>query len=75
MNIFDQGSPAAMFAALAAGAAMKYMAAFMFPRNRYTYVGRVGQIWVYPIKSFKGHSVQEADCTALGMKWKEFSDR
>lgn len=74
-NIFDQGSPAAVFAAVAAGAAMKYMAGFMFPRNQYCYVGRVGQIWVYPFKSFKGHSVQEAECTALGMKWKEFTDR
>ena len=75
MNIFDQDSPGAAFVALAAGAAMKYMAGFMFQRNRYTYVGRVGQIWVYPIKSSKGHSVQEADCTALGIKWNEFIDR
>ncbi|XP_005109547.1 mitochondrial amidoxime-reducing component 1 [Aplysia californica] len=78
MSVFDQGSPAALFAAVAAGAAMKYAAGIMFPKQKkeeYRYVGKVGAIWVYPFKSFKGLSVQSADCTALGMQWRSFTDR
>ena len=79
MSVFDKGSPAALFAAVAAGAAMKYAAGAMFkfedPKTTYRYVGKVGEIWVYPIKSFKGIKVDSADATPLGMKWHSFTDR
>ncbi|CAG5121383.1 unnamed protein product [Candidula unifasciata] len=78
MNVFDQGSAPAMFAAVAAFAVAKIVAGLRFPKinkNQYRYVGRVAAIWIFPIKSFKGMSIQEADCTSLGIKWKEFRDR
>ncbi|XP_005104806.1 mitochondrial amidoxime-reducing component 1 [Aplysia californica] len=78
MSVLDRGSPAALFAAVAAGAAMKYAAGFMFPKQKkeeYRYVGKVGSIWVYPFKSFKGVNVQNADCTSVGIQWRSFGDR
>lgn len=77
MSVFDKGSPAALFAAIAAGAAMKYTAGAMFRRNKakYRLVGKVGEIWCYPIKSFKGLKVDSAEATSLGIKWHSFVDR
>uniref|UniRef100_A0A0B6ZH82 MOSC domain-containing protein n=1 Tax=Arion vulgaris TaxID=1028688 RepID=A0A0B6ZH82_9EUPU len=78
MNVFDQGSAPALFAAVTAFAVMKYVVGIRFPKlnkNQPRYVGRIAAIWIFPIKSFKGFSIQEAECTQLGIKWKEFTDR
>ncbi|XP_042639432.1 mitochondrial amidoxime reducing component 2-like, partial [Orycteropus afer afer] len=37
-------------------------------RRRLQQVGTVAQLWIYPIKSCKGVSVSEAECTALGLR-------
>ena len=79
MSVFDKESPAALFAAIAAGAAMKYAYNFMTAekqnKTKYRYVGKVGEIWIYPIKSFKGIKVDNAEATQFGMKFHGFIDR
>lgn len=78
MNIFDKGSAPAIFAAVAAYAVVKYVVGIRFYRqrkNKYHYAGKVAGIWIFPIKSFKGICIQEAECTSLGIKWRDFRDR
>lgn len=76
MDIFEKGSPAALFAALTAGAAFKYAAFYMFPKGKnYRYVGKVGALWLFPFKSFKGIRINEAECTPVGLNWKGLKDR
>jgi uncharacterized protein YcbX len=78
MTVFDASSAPGLFAAVAAFAAIKYIVGIRFPRankNQERFAGRVAAIWVFPIKSFKGLSVQEAYCTELGIQWREFRDR
>ncbi|KAG3258054.1 mitochondrial amidoxime reducing component 1, transcript variant X1 [Ictidomys tridecemlineatus] len=38
-------------------------------------VGTVAQLWIYPIKSCKGLSVSEAECTAMGLRCGHLRDR
>ncbi|XP_046294439.1 mitochondrial amidoxime-reducing component 1 isoform X2 [Marmota monax] len=38
-------------------------------------VGTVAQLWIYPIKSCKGMSVSEAECTAMGLRCGHLRDR
>jgi len=42
---------------------------------RWVEVGRISEIWIYPIKSCKGISVEEAECLGLGLKNGEYFDR
>ncbi|CAL1529446.1 unnamed protein product [Lymnaea stagnalis] len=79
MDIFNIESPAAVFAAVTAGAVLKYVAGYWILRNtnkvQWRQVGTVGAIWIYPIKSFRGISIHEADCTYLGLRWRQLTDR
>uniref|UniRef100_A0A5F8H631 Mitochondrial amidoxime reducing component 1 n=1 Tax=Monodelphis domestica TaxID=13616 RepID=A0A5F8H631_MONDO len=43
--------------------------------RRLQQVGTVAQIWIYPIKSCKGVSVNEADCTEMGLRSGSLRDR
>lgn len=38
-------------------------------------MGTVAQLWIYPIKSCKGVSVREAECTAMGLRCGHLRDR
>nr|XP_034492072.1 mitochondrial amidoxime-reducing component 1 isoform X2 [Marmota flaviventris] len=38
-------------------------------------VGTVAQLWIYPIKSCKGMSVSDAECTAMGLRCGHLRDR
>ncbi|XP_055465163.1 mitochondrial amidoxime-reducing component 1-like [Psammomys obesus] len=38
-------------------------------------VGTVAQLWIYPVKSCKGVSVSEAECTAMGLRCGHLRDR
>ncbi|XP_076797688.1 mitochondrial amidoxime-reducing component 1 isoform X2 [Arvicanthis niloticus] len=44
-------------------------------RRRLQQVGTVAQLWIYPIKSCKGVSVREAECTAMGLRCGHLRDR
>lgn len=44
-------------------------------RRRLQQVGTVAQLWIYPIKSCKGLSVSEAECTAMGLRYGHLRDR
>lgn len=44
-------------------------------RRRLQQVGTVAQLWIYPIKSCKGVSVSEAECTAMGLRRGHLRDR
>ncbi|KAL6037037.1 hypothetical protein STEG23_030152 [Scotinomys teguina] len=44
-------------------------------RRRLRQVGTVAQLWIYPIKSCKGVSVSEAECTAMGLRCGHLRDR
>lgn len=44
-------------------------------RRRLQQVGMVAQLWIYPIKSCKGVSVSEAECTAMGLRCGHLRDR
>ncbi|XP_052593885.1 mitochondrial amidoxime-reducing component 1 [Peromyscus californicus insignis] len=44
-------------------------------RQRLRQVGTVSQLWIYPIKSCKGVSVCEAECTAMGLRCGHLRDR
>ncbi|XP_063128699.1 mitochondrial amidoxime-reducing component 1 isoform X1 [Rattus norvegicus] len=44
-------------------------------RRRLQQVGTVAQLWIYPIKSCKGVSVTEAECTAMGLRCGHLRDR
>ncbi|CAO2638757.1 Mitochondrial amidoxime-reducing component 1 [Lemmus lemmus] len=44
-------------------------------RRRLQQVGMVSQLWIYPIKSGKGVSVREAECTAMGLCCGHLRDR
>lgn len=44
-------------------------------RRRLQQVGTVAQLWIYPIKSCKGVSVSEAECTAMGLRCGHLRDR
>ncbi|XP_044530896.1 mitochondrial amidoxime reducing component 2-like [Gracilinanus agilis] len=43
--------------------------------RRLQQVGTVAQIWIYPIKSCKGVTVNEADCTEMGLRSGRLRDR
>ncbi|XP_006869777.1 PREDICTED: MOSC domain-containing protein 1, mitochondrial [Chrysochloris asiatica] len=44
-------------------------------RRRLQQVGTVAQLWIYPVKSCKGVLVNEAECTALGLRSGHLRDR
>ncbi|XP_031193598.1 mitochondrial amidoxime-reducing component 1 isoform X2 [Mastomys coucha] len=44
-------------------------------RGRLQQVGTVAQLWIYPIKSCKGVSVSEAECTDMGLRCGHLRDR
>lgn len=44
-------------------------------QQRLQQVGTVAQLWIYPIKSCKGVSVREAECTAMGLRCGHLRDR
>ncbi|KAH0507037.1 mitochondrial amidoxime-reducing component 1 [Microtus ochrogaster] len=44
-------------------------------RRRLQQVGTVSQLWIYPIKSCKGVSVSEAECTDMGLRCGHLRDR
>ncbi|XP_027420285.1 mitochondrial amidoxime-reducing component 1 isoform X2 [Bos indicus x Bos taurus] len=44
-------------------------------RGRLQQVGTVSELWIYPIKSCKGVSVDAAECTALGLRSGHLRDR
>lgn len=44
-------------------------------RRRLQQVGTVSELWIYPIKSCKGVSVDAAECTALGLRSGHLRDR
>ncbi|XP_051004038.1 mitochondrial amidoxime-reducing component 1-like isoform X1 [Acomys russatus] len=44
-------------------------------RRRLQQVGTVAQLWIYPIKSCKGVSVSEAECTDMGLRCGHLRDR
>ncbi|XP_040594987.1 LOW QUALITY PROTEIN: mitochondrial amidoxime-reducing component 1 [Mesocricetus auratus] len=44
-------------------------------RRRLQQVGTVAQLWIYPVKSCKGVSVSEAECTAMGLRCGPLRDR
>lgn len=44
-------------------------------RRRLQQVGTVAQLWIYPIKSGKGVSVSEAECTDMGLRCGHLRDR
>ncbi|XP_032145190.1 mitochondrial amidoxime-reducing component 1 isoform X1 [Sapajus apella] len=49
-----------------------------WPRRRWRrlqQVGTVAQLWIYPVKSCKGVPVNEAECTALGLRSGNLRDR
>ncbi|XP_002760539.1 mitochondrial amidoxime-reducing component 1 isoform X2 [Callithrix jacchus] len=43
--------------------------------RRLQQVGTVAQLWIYPVKSCKGVTVSEAECTALGLRSGNLRDR
>ncbi|KAM4808592.1 mitochondrial amidoxime-reducing component 1-like [Rhinophrynus dorsalis] len=73
MSLSDQRL---LFCAAGLGVAV---ASWMWWRKRYSVeleqVGVVSQLLIYPIKSCRGVSVQEADCTTLGLRSGELKDR
>lgn len=44
-------------------------------RRRLQQVGTVSELWIYPVKSCKGVSVSEAQCTAMGLRSGYLRDR
>ncbi|XP_007935135.1 mitochondrial amidoxime reducing component 2 [Orycteropus afer afer] len=68
------GVAALGLAALALGA-VGWRRARLRRRRRLQQVGTVAQLWIYPIKSCKGVSVSEAECTALGLRSGHLRDR
>lgn len=44
-------------------------------RRRLQQVGTVSELWIYPVKSCKGVSVDTAECTALGLRSGHLRDR
>ncbi|XP_031822944.1 mitochondrial amidoxime-reducing component 1-like isoform X1 [Sarcophilus harrisii] len=44
-------------------------------QRRLRQVGTVAQLWIYPIKSCKGVPVNEAECTAMGLRSGHLRDR
>lgn len=73
--IFEKGSPAALFAALTAGTAIKFLGGYLTSRKQYRYVGKVGALWIFPFKSFKGIRINKAECTSVGLDWNGLRDR
>ncbi|KAK6181651.1 hypothetical protein SNE40_009466 [Patella caerulea] len=74
----DSDSPAAILGTLAAGALLQYgFGAYCSWKERSTYrfVGRVAELYVYPVKSFGGLSVQSAKCTKVGLEHGSVTDR
>ncbi|KAM4809237.1 mitochondrial amidoxime-reducing component 1-like [Rhinophrynus dorsalis] len=65
----------------AAGLGVTAVVSWMWWRKRSSHhveleqVGVVSQLLIYPIKSCRGVSVQEADCTTLGLRSGELKDR
>ncbi|XP_057583588.1 mitochondrial amidoxime reducing component 2 [Hippopotamus amphibius kiboko] len=62
---------------LAAGAlgAVAWRRARPGRRRRLQQVGTVAELWIYPVKSCKGVSVNAAECTALGLRSGHLRDR
>lgn len=44
-------------------------------RRQLQQVGTVSKVWIYPIKSCKGVSVCETECTAMGLRCGKVRDR
>lgn len=77
-------SSAAIFATLVAGSALKLGAGLYLYRSKlspasriegYEFVGRVSELWCFPIKSFRGLQIEEGECTKFGLKWSGVTDR
>lgn len=70
--------PRVVFGGLIASAIFKY-AGFVWIRSSrsqsYEKVGTVAELYVYPIKSFRGLKVDEAECTPVGLKSQGVYDR
>lgn len=78
MSFNSNSSPACIFATLAAGSAVKIIAGYLLSKQRddpYELVGRVSALYCYPIKSFRGLTVEKGECTALGLSCYGVTDR
>ncbi|XP_067682087.1 mitochondrial amidoxime-reducing component 1-like [Haliotis asinina] len=78
LDSITSNSASGIFLTLAAGAALKYAIGYWVQHNRRNLprrVGTVAALYVYPVKSFRGLSVTEAECTRLGLSYKGLTDR
>ncbi|XP_071080529.1 mitochondrial amidoxime-reducing component 1-like [Haliotis cracherodii] len=78
LDSISSDSSSGIFLTLAAGAALKYAIGYWVQYNRRHQLRRVGTVsalYVYPVKSFRGLNVMEAECTRLGLKYKGLTDR
>ncbi|XP_041353379.1 mitochondrial amidoxime reducing component 2-like [Gigantopelta aegis] len=74
----DALRPGLVFATLAGAAVVKYsLAAFVRWRHsqKFKLVGQVTSLTMFPVKSCSGYSVQSAECTRLGLRQSEVTDR
>lgn len=76
MTMFDQATPTVLIASVIAGTALIYLGYKMVPRKKKCYhAGKVEELWVFPIKSFKGIQLTEVECTQTGLSFQGFRDR
>ncbi|XP_041351133.1 uncharacterized protein LOC121370098 [Gigantopelta aegis] len=71
-------SPAAIIGTLAAGVLIKYgVGSYMHWCRKHCYqkVGTVAELYIYPVKSFRGIRVRRADCTKVGLQYHGVFDR
>lgn len=60
-------SPAAVLGTLAAGALIKHLGAAYTAKKDFVYVGKVSELYVWPVKSCGGLKVQSGQCESTGL--------
>jgi hypothetical protein len=59
--------PVAVLGTLAAGALIKHLGAAYTARRDFVYVGKVSELYVWPVKSCGGLKVQKGQCESTGL--------
>ncbi|XP_050406158.1 mitochondrial amidoxime reducing component 2 isoform X2 [Patella vulgata] len=76
--MLDQSNPAHIFTSLASLALTKYLFGVFARWKRsksFEYVGQVSAVYCYPVKSCGGFQLEAGECSRLGVKVQEVTDR